>query len=290
VADALSTIREIERELGRLRDASAEPGAHPKLRTSVMTLMAWVPERWVGAATETLAGLAERHPSRTILLFPLPRDDRDILEAEVDLRCFLRGGVEREVCSEVISIRLCGRRAAAPGSVVEPLLVPDLPAFLRWRGECAWGAPELEELVDVADRLVVDSTEWSDPEAGYERLAELLERVIVSDITWARTERWREAIASLWPGVAEASTLRVAGPQAEALLLARWLSVRLGRAIELDHEPAGEIELVAVDGSQAVPARYERPSASDLLSGQLEIFGRDHVYEETVRSFSPVPT
>jgi glucose-6-phosphate dehydrogenase assembly protein OpcA len=290
VADALSTIREIELELGRLRDASAEPGAHPKLRTSVMTLMAWVPERWVGAATETLAGLAERHPSRTILLFPLPRDDRDILEAEVDLRCFLRGGVEREVCSEVISIRLCGRRAAAPGSVVEPLLVPDLPAFLRWRGECAWGAPELEELVDVADRLVVDSTEWSAPEAGYERLAELLERVIVSDIAWARTERWREAIASLWPGVAEASTLRVAGPQAEALLLARWLSVRLGRAVELDSQPAGEIELVAVDGSQAVPARHERSSASDLLSGQLEIFGRDHVYEETVRSFSPVPT
>jgi hypothetical protein len=66
--------------------------------------------------------------------------------------------------------------------------------------------------------------------------------------------------------------------------------VRLGRAVELDSQPAGEIELVAVDGSQAVPARHERSSASDLLSGQLEIFGRDHVYEETVRSFSPVPT
>lgn len=288
MASALSTIREIERELGRLRDEAGEPGAHPKLRTSVMTLMAWVPERWVDAASETLSGLAERHPSRTILLFPLPREDRDALEAEVDLRCFLRGGVEREVCSEVISIRLCGRRAAAPASVVEPLLVPDLPVFLRWRGECAWGATELEELVDIAQRLVIDSSEWSDPESGYERLAELLERVVVSDIAWARTERWREAIASLWPAVANASTLRVAGPQAEAALLTRWLSVRLGRAVELDHEPAGEIELVAVDGSEAVPARYERLSASDLLSEQLEIFGRDHVYEETVRSFSPV--
>lgn len=288
MADALSTIREIELELGRLRDASAGPGSHPKLRTSVMTHMAWVPERWVDAATETLAGLAERHPSRTILLFPLPRADRDALEAEVDLRCFLRGGVEREVCSEVISIRLCGRRAATPATVVEPLLVPDLPVFLRWRGECAWGATELEELVDVADRLVVDSSEWSDPGGGYERLAELLERVIVSDIAWARTERWRESIASLWPGVADASTLRVAGPRAEALLLARWLSVRLGRAVELEHEPAGEIELVAVDGSRAVPAQGGRSSASDLLSEQLEIFSRDHVYEETVRSFSPV--
>jgi glucose-6-phosphate dehydrogenase assembly protein OpcA len=162
--------------------------------------------------------------------------------------------------------------------------------LVRWRGECAWGAPELEELVDVAQRLIVDSSEWSDPQSGYERLAELLERVVVSDIAWARTERWREAIAALWPAVADASTLRVAGPQAESVLLTRWLSVRLGRAVVLDHQPAGEIELVAVDGSEAVPGRYERLSASDLLSEQLEIFGRDHVYEETVRSFSPVLT
>ena len=288
MADALTTIRDIERELARLRDASGEPGAHPKLRTSVLTHMAWVPERWVEAATETLAGLAERHPSRTILLFPRPEDREDSLEAEVDLRCFLRGGIEREVCSEVISIRLRGRRAAAPASVVEPLLVPDLPVFLRWRGECPWGSPELEELVDVTDRLIVDSSEWPNPEQGYDRLAQLLGRAVVSDIAWARTEPWRRAVATLWPEIAEASSMRVAGPRVEALLLARWLGVRLGRELELEHEPAGEIELVDVGGHEATLARFERPTASDLLSEQLEIFERDPVYEEAVRSFSSV--
>ena len=49
-------------------------GAAPRLRTSVMTHIAWVPERWVEAATGMPAGLAERHPSRTILLFPRPGD------------------------------------------------------------------------------------------------------------------------------------------------------------------------------------------------------------------------
>jgi glucose-6-phosphate dehydrogenase assembly protein OpcA len=284
------TIRDVERELALLRDASAEPGAYPKLRTSVMTLMAWVPERWVDAATETLAGLAERHPSRTILLFPRRDVERDALDAEVDLRCFLRGGEEREICSEVIAIRLCGRRASAPATVVEPLLVPDLPVFLRWRGECPFGSPELEELVDITDRLVVDSSEWPDVESGYERLAELFDRAIVSDIAWARTEAWREAIADLWPEVADANTVRVAGPLVEALLLSRWLSTRLNREFELDHEPAGEIELVEVDGHQAVPARFERLSGSDLLSAQLEIFGRDFAYEEAIRSFSPALT
>jgi glucose-6-phosphate dehydrogenase assembly protein OpcA len=284
------TIGDIERELAQLRDASTEPGQHPRLRTSVMTLMAWVPERWVEAATDTLAGLAERHPSRTILLFPRRDDERDVLDAEVDLRCFLRGGEEQEICSEVIAIRLCGRRAAAPATVVEPLLVSDLPVFLRWRGECPFGSPELEELVDVADRLIVDSSEWPEPESGYERLAELLDRVVVSDIAWARTEPWRRAVAGLWPHVADASTLRVAGPRVEAILLSHWLSARLGRDVELEHEPAGEIELVEVDGHQADPARFDRASPSDLLSEQLEIFGRDRAYEEAIRSFSPVPS
>jgi glucose-6-phosphate dehydrogenase assembly protein OpcA len=284
------TLSEVERQLGDLRAASAAPGELPKLRTSVMTHMAWVPERWVEAATETLAGLAERHPSRTILLFPRPNDDRDALDAEVDLRCFLRGGEEQEVCSEVISIRLCGKRASAPASVVQPLLVPDLPVFLRWRGECPWGAAELEELLDVTDRLVVDSSEWPDVEWGYARLAEVLESVVVSDIAWARTERWRRAIAALWPGVADAEDVHVAGPYAEAALLARWMTCRLKRQVELRHDPAGEIELVEVDGHQAIPGRFERMSSSDLLSNQLEIFGRDRPYEETIRSFSSVTT
>jgi Glucose-6-phosphate dehydrogenase subunit N-terminal domain/Glucose-6-phosphate dehydrogenase subunit C-terminal domain len=284
------TIREVERELGELRAAAAAPGELPKLRTSVMTHMAWVPERWVEVATETLGGLAERHPSRTILLFPRPNDDRDALDAEVDLRCFRRGGEEREVCSEVISIRLCGKRASAPASVIQPLLVPDLPVFLRWRGECPWGAVELEELVDVTDRLIVDSSEWPDVEWGYARLAEILDRVVVSDIAWARIEPWRRAVAALWPDVAEAGKMRVAGPYPEAALLARWLGARLDRQIELEHEPAGEVELVEVDGRQAKPVKYDRPSASDLLSDQLEIFNRDRVYEETIRTFSSALT
>ncbi len=284
------TISEVERELGELRAGSAAPGELPKLRTSVMTLMAWVPERWVEAATGTLAGLAERHPSRTILLFPRPDDERDALDAEVDLRCFLRGGEEQEVCSEVISIRLCGKRASAPASVVQPLLVPDLPVFLRWRGECPWGAAELEELVDVTDRLVVDSSEWPDVEWGYARLAEILDSVVASDIAWARTEPWRRAVAALWPDVADAKELHVAGPYAEAALLARWMTCRLKRQVELRHDPAGEIELVEVGGRQAVPGRFERTSSSDLLSDQLEIFGRDRPYEETIRSFSSATT
>jgi hypothetical protein len=285
-----TSLRELERELAELRDASTEPGAAPRLRTSVMTHIAWVPERWVEAATGTLAGLAERHPSRTILLFPRPGDPQDVLEGEVDFRCFVRGGQQREVCSEVISLRLCGRRAAAPASVVMPLLVSDLPVFLRWRGPLPFGATELEQLVGVADRLVVDSREWPAARADFPRLPELFDRIAVSDISWARTEPWRTAVADLWPGVAEASALRVAGPEPEGLLLQAWLGARLRRQIRLELEPAGEIELVEVDGHRARPGRLEGLTPSDLLSDQLEIFGRDRIFEEAARSVSSQPT
>jgi hypothetical protein len=284
------SIRDVERELGRLRAASTEEGQLPRLRTSVMTHMAWVPERWAEAATATLAGMAERHPSRGILLFPRPGESEDRLDGGVDLRCFVRGGQEREVCSEVVELALCGKRAAHPASVVEPLLVPDLPVFLRWRGDLPFGAPELEELTLVADRLIVDSAEWADLEAAYERLPSLFERVTVSDIAWARGAPWREAVARLWPGVADAEAVRVAGPRADALLLARWLGSRLGRDVELDHAPAGEIELVEVDGEPVTPRRADAKTPSDLLSEQLDLFGREPMYEEAVRSFSSVAT
>ena len=283
----LATIREIERELARVRDAAAEEGQATQ-RTSVMNHVAWVPERWVDAAREALAGLGEGHPSRTILLFPRPDDPHDALDADVDLRCFAsgKGGC---VCFEVIEITLGGARAVAPASVVEPLLFADLPYILRWRGYLSFGEPELEQLVRVVDRLIVDSGEWRDPGEAFARLPELFERVAVSDIAWTRTEPWREAVAALWPDIADADLLRVAGPEADALLLAGWLRSRLGRELELEHEPAGEVELVEVDERPARPRRLERRSPSDLLSDQLDVFWRDPIYEEAVRSFSRVP-
>jgi glucose-6-phosphate dehydrogenase assembly protein OpcA len=281
-----ATISDIERELARLREEIAPPGEHSSLRTSSMTHIAWVPEAWERAAFETLAGLAERHPSRGIVLLPRPEEMRDALDADVDLRCFRTEGLQREICAEVIAIRLNGARAKAPASVVMPLLIPDLPVFLRWRGELPLHASNtdrpVQELVEIVDRLIVDSCEWPDPAQGFAQLAELFQRVAVSDIAWARTEPWREAIAALWPDVAEASVLRASGPEAEALLLVRWLRARLRHEIRLEHVPADEIELVEVDGRQVRPGWLERPSSSELLSAQLDLFGRDRIYEEAV--------
>ena len=272
------TIAEIEERLSLLRQESEAEDDAPNLRTSVMTHMAWVPKDWLEAARKTLAGLAERHPSRTLSLVPDPGAKRDAIDAEVSLGCFALG--ERHVCAEVIELRLRGDRAAVPASIVAPLLLSDLPAFIRWRGQPPFGAPEFEQLVDLVDRIVVDSVEWPDLPAAYAELAQVFERVAASDIAWARTLEWRRSLAELWPGIAEAEEIRIAGPKPDALLLHGWLCSRLKRKLQLVHDDADAVELVAVDGQAVTPPRIDQPSASDLLSAELDAFGRDPIYEE----------
>jgi glucose-6-phosphate dehydrogenase assembly protein OpcA len=280
-AGALASIREIEREVATLRLA---PGADvPYQRTSVMTHTAWVPPEWMEAAEDVLAGLAERHPSRTIVLFPQPDADEDGLEADVEVDVF-PAGEGREICTETIRIRLKGDRAVAPASVVEPLFLPDLPVFLRWRGVPDFGGDAFESMLGVVDRLIVDSTEWPDLHGSYAQLAKIFDRVVVSDIAWARTSRWRHQLASLWPGIADVKQIRVTGTAAQAALLAGWLRSRLGREIELEHEESDHLVAVDLDGEHAPFPPGDPPPPADLLSEQLDRFERDRIYEDAVRS------
>jgi hypothetical protein len=275
------SIARIERELARLRAESSEEGAQPNLRTSVMTHIAWAPPEWQGAAEETLSGMAERHPSRTLLLVPRA-DEADGLDAQVSIRCFPVG--DRAICGEVIELTLRGNLSRAPASIVLPLLISDLPVFCRWRGRPDWDSPEFVQLTGVVDRLIVDSTEWPDVPGAYRELAELFPKVVVSDIAWERTERWRSLIASLWPDVAGVQSIRVHGTPAQGYLLAGWLRSRLGHPVELELDERERLEGIDLDGRPAQFPPGAPPNSSDVLSAQLDRFSRDRIYEEAVRA------
>jgi glucose-6-phosphate dehydrogenase-like protein OpcA len=274
-------IGEIDEALARLRAQASL--SSPSMRTSVMTHLAWVPEEWLDKARAALGGMAERHPSRTVLLIPEPDFGMNRIDSTVALECYEVPGSDRSVCSEVIELRLKGTRAKAPASIVLPLLISDLPVFLRWRGVPPWGAQELDQLLGVADRLIVDSTEWDDLPIEYRHLVELFERVGVSDIAWARTSRWRHLLATLWPEIADVDRIRVKGTAAQALLLCGWLRSRLGRDdIEVDHVEAERLEGIDLDGKPAPFPPGDPPLPSDVLSEELDRFGRDLVYEAAV--------
>jgi glucose-6-phosphate dehydrogenase assembly protein OpcA len=277
----MGVVAEIERKLARERCRQAADDV-PQLRTSTMTHVVWAPPRWLPFAKRVLAGLEERHPSRTILLVPESgRTSR--VEADAVVRDFELGG-GREVLSEVIELRLRGDAARHPASVVLPLLIADLPAFCRWRGQPDWDGEALHELVDVVDRLVVDSSEWPRIPGAYGRFAELFDRVAASDLAWRRTLPWRAALADRWPGIRQVRRITVDGPRADALLLAGWLRSSLRRKVALTRRDAEAVEAVRVDGDPVDPPRAAPLSGSDLLSEELDTLARDRVFEAAVRA------
>ena len=77
--------------------------------------------------------------------------------------------------------------------------------------------------------------------------------------------------------------IRVTGTAAQGHLLAGWLRSRLKRDIVLEHDPADRLEGVDIDGKPAPFPPGDPPTGSDLLSEELDKFGRDRIYEDAVR-------
>jgi hypothetical protein len=277
------TLAEVERQLMQLRERTSSD-REEKHHARVMTHLAWAPRGWVEAARSTLDEMRERHPSRGILLFPEPKAE-DGIDACVRAARYSLGGVG--VIAEVIELRLRGRRSLAPASIVEPLLVPDLPVFVRWRGQPDVASLQWQQLVGISDRLIVDSTEWPDVPGAYAGLLPAFERTAVSDIAWARTGRWRALLASLWPGIADVLRIRVRGTPAQAQLLGGWLRSRLGRELAVENDPAELLESVALDGEPAPFPAGQAPARADLLSDELDWYARDPVYEAAAAATLP---
>lgn len=269
------SVAEIELQLARLRTPTPDEAGIPHQRTSVMTHVAWVPPRWLDAAEQTLEGMARRHPSRTVILVP-ELDQPDGVDAQLWMRCFSVG--EREICGEVVELHLRGERALAPASIVVPLAIADLPIFLRWRGEPAFGTALLDQLVELADRLVVDSSEWET--LRYRELSSLLDQTAISDIVWARLAPLRRTLAACWPQIASAE-IAISGPPAPSVLLGAWLSARL--RTELAPAQVAERLEVRLDGVSVPTPPWDALSPSDLLSAELDRFGSDAVYEQALR-------
>ena len=257
----MGVVSDIERQLGRLRVLEEADGM-PELRTSTMTHIVWCPPEWHAKAKVTLAGLAERHPARTIFLIPEAGRTSEV-RAQAELKGFQLPGMAHEVLSEVIQIRLRGDAVHHPGSIVTPLARLRLARVLSLARRADVGEScELEEILGVTDRLVVDSTEWRRAPAAYGDLASLFERTAVSDIAFSRTLPWRRRLADLWPGIATIEKLRVEGPRADAELIAGWLRSRLKREISLTRRDAETVRRSGSTESQRDPRATRSARAS----------------------------
>ena len=93
-------LADVDTALARLRAQAAAEA--PSMRTSVMTHIAWVPPEWVERARAALEGMAERHPSRTIVLFPEPGADDNRIDARAEVERWEVPDTDRGLVTEVV--------------------------------------------------------------------------------------------------------------------------------------------------------------------------------------------
>ncbi|HEV7773078.1 MAG TPA: glucose-6-phosphate dehydrogenase assembly protein OpcA [Conexibacter sp.] len=193
-----------------------------------------------------LGGLADRHPSRTIVVreHAAPR-----LDATVAIDCTIGSGAGcAGHCHDMALLVAGAERLTHADSLVRPLRVAGLPTVLWLPGTRESRAQD--PLATLADAIVLDSASASgaDLPAAFRRAA-ALDVARVRDVAWLRLRRWRRHVAARFDDPdalalldrVERVELRSCAPQqASALLLAGWIAARAGWAIErLTPEPHG---------------------------------------------------
>ncbi len=86
-------------------------------------------------------------------------------------------------------------------TIIAPLLIHDLPVTVWWPDEPPFGSPAVNDVLEMADRLVVDGSGWHGTGLPQLRkMAAFAERLpfAISDFAMVRQSRWREAIAAIF--------------------------------------------------------------------------------------------
>lgn len=202
------SVAGVEAELARIWSSvslttpgdGGEPERRVAPRSSVMNLVVIAGRSEIGERIAAIVeGLTGRHPSRTLVVSQADPDGPSWLDAQVQAHCMLPRDGAAETCAELVYLTVGGPSGQHVAGCVSPLLIHDLPVTIWWPGEPRLDSPQTTELLEMADRVLVDGSAWSGD--GLARLVAMsrLPRefgVAVADFALLRQGRWREAIAS----------------------------------------------------------------------------------------------
>ena len=270
----------------------------PHARASVLNLIVTVVDAEAAdRVVRTMMDLGIRHPSRAIVLVADPEARGASLDARISTHCHPLGGDTDRICYEEVVLTVRGEAARHLSGIVAPLLIHDLPTHVWWPGDPPFGHPVFDQLVSIADRLIVDSSDFSDLLLGYRRLSNLRRRSGVGDLLWDRLGWWQELTAEffdvprfrrylpnlnrLWVRYAvPAGETRAAGrdvdpsvrsPISQALLYAGWLASRVGWRRDRAMAPLedGRLQLRLEGRYEMIDLVIEPLATDDFTPGEL---------------------
>ena len=273
----------------------------PHARASVLNLIVVVvDEAAAQRVVHTMLTLGIRHPSRAIVLVTDHHADHAALDARISTHCHPSADGDERVCYEEVVLSVHGEAAEHLDGIVAPLLIHDLPIHVWWPGNPPFGDPVFHQLVEMGDRLIVDSSDFDDLLVGMRRLAATRRRSGVGDLAWRRLAWWQELTAQFFDtprfrrylpnlsrlhvryAVAPAGGRRrrrdgqdaapgVRSPLAGPLLYAGWIASRLGwrrhRTVDPLHD--GRLRLRLEGRYEMVDLIIEPVAVSDLAPGEL---------------------
>ncbi len=286
----------VEGHLARLWSSGAGDGdvvtekGLPHARASVLNLIVTVPDSdAAGRVLGTMGGLGYRHPSRAIVLVADPDSDGPALDASVSAHCHPADGRGERVCYEQVAITVRGEAAEHLDGIVAPLLIHDLPTHVWWPGSPPFSDQIFDQLVEVCDRLIIDSSDFGNLLLGYRRLAGLRRRSGIGDLSWRRIAWWQELTAQFFdaprfrrylPNLNRVRIIYAAGgdgvggpasPISQALLYAGWVASRLDwkRHATQQRLQDGGMHLLLEGRYTMVDLEVEAVPASGIPAGEL---------------------
>jgi len=302
----LHDLHELWGQLGREQET-----AGGVLRACAMTLLVVAEdESDAERVRQTLGVLMHDHPSRAIVL---RASAGAALDARVFAECWMPFGSQQQICAEGIELTADLAELRDVAQFLLPLIVPDLPVVLWFRGGRVFTGAGFDPLFQLAGKIIVDSAGAPDPKAAIGRLRELHGRGFrVADLEWTRLTGWREALAHLFddnpiPAASVTAARIVYGsqvPSSSALYFAAWIERAVPSArVTLEASP-GEpgLESITLSGAgreisitRADPSSVEvcaggpsshslLPSRSDdaLMREELSILSADHIFDSVL--------
>lgn len=262
----------LEGELSAMWAEVSGGGETGVVRACVLNLIVYAEGQEERAEVDALLDeVIERHPCRALVLVADRAAEEARLEAYISTRCQLSPRGAKQICGEQITIEAGGGAVQTAWTAVAPLLVPDVPVFLWWKDIPHYDDKLFDRLAALADRVVIDSASFDNPQYDLIRLAEILKggRLRLSDLNWGRLTTWRSVVASFWdvadyrPALAQIERVifeydppdRGPGEVAPKVLLAvGWLAACLGWAPEPEGASLsdGRARFTVRDGERAV--------------------------------------
>ncbi len=223
----------------------------------VLNMIVFVDLDWTGEIANRLRGVGRYHASRLVVLAYEPKRER--LDARVSVSTDDPAAPgEVALLRETVVVELGDKHLDDLATITDPLVVTDLPTLL-WSPH---GHPEIiDELLRLAQAVLVDSVEEPDYEEALERAAALSERAYVVDLAWLRSTPWRERVAAMFDPP--------------------WLrpELRLFSSVTVRHHPASTVAAGLLVGWLASRLDWQ---AARLVPAGGELSGKAHASRQDV--------